>query len=81
MEDADVRPLVLLDLFKLVVVEDHASLRPALMTVVASGVVMSPARDTGSFVLRPKTIKGSGREDKRTHQCQQAARAHEGRGW
>lgn len=60
MQGANVRPLVLLDLLQLVVVEDHAPLRPALlMTVVARRVVVPSARDPGGLILRPKNVSSS----------------------
>lgn len=59
MQGADVRPLVLLDLLQLVVVEDHAPLRTALLVaVVARCVVVAPAGDAGGLVLRPKNNNG-----------------------
>ena len=43
MKRPDVRPLVLLDFLQLVVVENHATLRTPLVSVVARRVIMPPA--------------------------------------
>lgn len=67
------RPLVLLDLLQLVVVEDHAPLRPALLVpVVARGVVVPPARDRGVLVLK----KTGRKQPQADHKSQDMQKKH-----